>query len=671
MSRPLQQNLGSLVTESTSDRAHWLRARLDEANRAYHELDDPIIDDAEFDALFNELIVLEKNHPELLVYSSPTQKVGGSPSKKFLSFKHSTPMLSLSNVFDPEGFFSFCDRIEQSSANEPVEFIIEPKLDGLAINLVYENSKLVRALTRGDGVTGEDVTENVKTIKAVPMTLTSKTPLNIEVRGEIYFEKDDFEALNARQSTLGQKIFVNSRNAAAGTLRQLDPKITRARPLTICCYALVNANSIQNITRQSESLKFLRAVGFKTSDDIELATGRTSALAVFRDFEKRRDNLPYDIDGVVFKVNDLRLQESLGSVSRAPRWATAFKFAPDEEVTRVLAIDVQVGRTGVLTPVARLEPVFVGGATITNATLHNMDEIMRKDVRVHDTVVVRRAGDVIPEVVRVVLSARKSDSLPYQMPMDVPDRARLTRIAQLIHFCSRQAMNIEGLGDKLIQQFVANKLIYDFADIYKLTQADLIALPRLGEKSARNILAAIDGSKDTTLPRLIFALGINGVGHATAQSLAEEFVSLEDLRQASTTELEKIPDIGPVLAENIAEWFGTPANERVLNNLIEAGLVWPTPVKVNVIKYDLTLTCVITGTFSELPRELLKERLNSRGIRVVSALSKKVDFLVTGTKAGSKLKKAKELGLHILREGDVRLLLNDEISADQLLKNHR
>ena len=659
------------MTESPSDRAIWLRTKLDEANRAYHEFDDPIIDDAEFDTLFNELILLEKHHPELLVDSSPTQRVGGSPSKKFLSLKHSTPMLSLSNVFDPEGFFSFCDRVEQSSANEPVEFIVEPKLDGLAISLMYENSKLVQALTRGDGVTGEDVTENVMTIKAVPRTLTSKVPLNIEVRGEIYFEKDDFESLNARQSKLGQKIFVNSRNAAAGTLRQLDPKITGARPLTICIYALVNANSIQKITRQSESLKFLRSVGFKTSNDIELATGRASALAVFRDFEKRRDNLPYDIDGVVFKVNDLRLQESLGSVARAPRWATAFKFAPDEEVTRVLAIDVQVGRTGVLTPVARLEPVFVGGATITNATLHNMDEIMRKDVRVQDTVVVRRAGDVIPEVVRVVLSARKPNSLPYQMPIDVPDRARLTRIAQLIHFCSRQAMNIDGLGDKLIQQFVANKLIYDFADIYKLTEADLIALPRLGEKSARNILTAINSSKDTTLPRLIFALGINGVGHTTAQSLAEEFANLEDLGQASTIELEEIPDIGPVLAGNIAEWFATPANELLLNNLVEAGLVWPTPVKVKTIKHDVKLTCVITGTFSELPRELLKERLNTKGIRVVSALSKNVDFLVTGTKAGSKLKKAKELGLHILNEGDVRLLLNDEISADQLLKNQQ
>ena len=659
------------MAESPSDRALWLRTKLDRANRAYHELDDPIINDAEFDALFNELVVLETRYPELLVDSSPTQRVGGPPSRKFLSLKHSTPMLSLSNVFDAESFFAFCDRIDQSSEKDLVEFVIEPKLDGLAISLIYENSKLVRALTRGDGVAGEDVTENVKTIKEVPLALISEVPLNIEVRGEIYFDKDDFKALNLRQAKLGEKIFVNSRNAAAGTLRQLDSKITASRPLTICCYALVNANLVQKITRQSDALKFLHSVGFKTSDDIQLATGRTHALAAFRDFEKRRDNLPYDIDGVVFKVNDLSLQKSLGSVARAPRWATAFKFAPDEEITQILSIDVQVGRTGVLTPVARLRPVFVGGVTITNATLHNMDEIMRKDVRVQDTVVVRRAGDVIPEVVRVILSERKSNSIPYQMPMDVPNRERLIRTAQLIHFCSRKAMNVDGLGDKLIEQFVAKKLVHDFADIYTLTEADLVALPRMGEKSARNVLVAINNSKETTLPRLIFGLGINGVGQATAQSLAEEFNSLESLGQTSAVELEKIPDIGPVLAENIVEWFSTAANQHSLKKLVEVGLIWPTPAKTDAFKNKATLTCVITGTFPELPRELLKERLNAKGIRVVSTLSKSVDFLVTGAKAGSKLKKARDLGIRVLEEADARLLLNDEISVDQLPKYHK
>lgn len=659
------------MADSPANRALWLRSKLDSANRAYHEFDDPIINDAEFDALFNELVLLETRYPELLVDSSPTQRVGGAPSRKFLSLKHSTPMLSLSNVFDAEGFFAFCDRIDQSSEKDQVEFVIEPKLDGLAVSLIYENSKLVRALTRGDGVTGEDVTENVKTIKEVPLTLFSNVPLNIEVRGEIYFDKDDFEALNLRQAKLGEKIFVNSRNAAAGTLRQLDSKMTASRPLTICCYALVNANLIQNITRQSESLKFLRSVGFKTSDDVRLATGRTHALAAFRDFEKRRDNLPYDIDGIVFKVNDLGLQKSLGSVARAPRWATAFKFAPDEEITQVLAIDVQVGRSGVLTPVARLQPVFVGGVTITNATLHNMDEIIRKDVRVRDTVVVRRAGDVIPEVVRVILSERKSNSIPYQMPIDVPNRERLIRTAQLIHFCSRKAMNIDGLGGKLIEQFVVNELVHDFADIYTLTEADLIALPRMGEKSARNVLGAINISKETTLPRLIFALGINGVGQATAQGLSEEFTSLESLGQASVVALEKIPDIGPVLAENIVEWFSTAANQHSLKKLVEVGLIWPTPAKIDVLKNKVRLSCVITGTFPELPRELLKERLNTKGIRVVSTLSRSVDFLVTGTKPGSKLKKARELGVHILEEADVRLLLNDEISVDQLPKYHQ
>ena len=659
------------MTESPSDRALWLRTKLDSANRAYHELDDPIINDAEFDVLFRELVALETRYPELLVNSSPTQRVGGPLSRKFQSLKHSTPMLSLSNVFDAEGFYAFCDRIDHSSEKDLVEFVIEPKLDGLAISLIYEDSKLIRALTRGDGVAGEDVTENVKTIRDVPLTLNSEVPLNIEVRGEIYFDKDDFEALNLRQAKSGEKIFVNSRNAAAGTLRQLDSKITASRPLTICCYALVNANLIQKITRQSDALKFLHSVGFKTSNDVQLATGRANALAAFRDFEKRRDNLPYDIDGVVFKVNDLGLQKSLGSVARAPRWATAFKFAPDEAVTKVLSIDVQVGRTGVLTPVARLRPVFVGGVTITNATLHNMDEIMRKDVRVQDTVVVRRAGDVIPEVVKVILSERKSNSIPYQMPMDVPNRERLIRTAQLIHFCSRKAMNIDGLGDKLIEQFVANKLVHDFADIYMLTEADLIALPRMGKKSARNVLVAINSSKETTLPKLIFALGINGVGQATAHSLSEEFTSLESLGQTSIVELEKIPDIGPVLAENIVEWFSTAANQHSLKKLIEVGLIWPTPAKMDTPKNKARLTCVITGTFTELPRELLKERLNTKGIRVVSTLSKSVDFLVMGAKAGSKLKKARELGIHILEEADVRLLLNDKISVDQLPKHHQ
>jgi DNA ligase (NAD+) len=655
------------VDDSLSDRAQWLRTKLDSANRAYHELDSPIIDDTEFDALFNELVLLEERHPELLVDSSPTQRIGGAPSKKFLSVKHSTPMLSLSNVFNTDSFFAFCDRIEKSNKNRQTELVIEPKLDGLAISLIYENNKLVRALTRGDGVNGEDVTENVKTIKAVPLMLTSEIPLNIEVRGEIYFEKVDFENLNTRQSQLGKKLFVNSRNAAAGTLRQIDPKITASRPLTICCYALVNANLIKNISRQSEALEFLRSVGFKTSDDMKLVTGRQRALAVFNDIEKRRKKLPYDIDGVVFKVNDLGLQESIGSIARAPRWATAFKFAPDEEITKILAIDVQVGRTGVLTPVARLEPVFVGGATITNATLHNMDEIMRKDVRVQDTVVVRRAGDVIPEVVSVILSERKSNSIPYEMPTNVPNRESLKKIAQLIHFCSRKAMNIDGLGDKLIEQFVSRKLVRDFADIYMLTESDLMALPRMGEKSARNLLGAINFSKNTTLPKLIFGLGINGVGEATAQSLSDVFTDLESLGKANIAELEEIPDIGPVVAGNISKWFSIPDNRHLLDRLVEGGLVWPTPAKVIASDDQPSLTCIITGSFPGLSREQLKERLNTRGIRVVTSLSKNVDFLVAGDKAGSKLKKARELGLPILQELDVKLLLDNEISTGELL----
>lgn len=655
------------MDDSLSDRAQWLRTRLDSANRAYHELDSPIIDDTEFDALFNELVLLEERHPELLVDSSPTQRIGGAPNKKFLSVKHSTPMLSLSNVFNTDSFFAFCDRIEKSNKNGQTELVIEPKLDGLAISLIYENNKLVRALTRGDGVNGEDVTENVKTIKAVPLMLTSEIPLNIEVRGEIYFEKVDFENLNTRQSQLGKKLFVNSRNAAAGTLRQIDPKITASRPLTICCYALVNANLIKNISRQSEALEFLRSVGFKTSDDMQLVTGRQRALAVFNDIEKRRKKLPYDIDGVVFKVNDLGLQESIGSIARAPRWATAFKFAPDEEITKILAIDVQVGRTGVLTPVARLEPVFVGGATITNATLHNMDEIMRKDVRVQDTVVVRRAGDVIPEVVSVILSERKSNSIPYEMPTNVPNRESLKKIAQLIHFCSRKAMNIDGLGDKLIEQFVSRKLVRDFADIYMLTESDLMALPRMGEKSARNLLGAINFSKNTTLPKLIFGLGINGVGEATAQSLSDVFTDLESLGKANIAELEEIPDIGPVVAGNISKWFSIPENKHLLDRLVEGGLVWPTPAKVIASDDQPSLTCIITGSFPGLSREQLKERLNTRGIRVVTSLSKNVDFLVAGDKAGSKLKKARELGLPILQEIDVKLLLDDEISTGELL----
>ncbi len=658
------------MDDAIAERVVWLRIEIDKSNHAYYGLDDPFLKDAEFDALFRELISLENLHPEIRTTTSPTQRVGFTVTTKFSTARHATPMLSLNNVFNAEDFFSFCDRANKECELNEIEYVVEPKLDGLAISLVYEGGELVRAVTRGDGLEGEDVTENVKTIKTVPLKVLSDEIVSLEVRGEIYIDKRDFEALNESQIKQNQKLFVNSRNAAAGTLRQLDSRIAASRPLTICCYGLANANSVKGVSNQSEALIYLRSLGFKTSNEVTVVKGGINGLQAFEAIEKRRDELLYDIDGVVFKVNDFALQEKLGSVARAPRWATAFKFAPDEAVTKVLSIDVQVGRTGALTPVARLAPIFVGGATITNATLHNMDEINRKDVRVQDTVVVRRAGDVIPEVVRVIKNARPSDSIPYQIPKDIPNRSRLIMVAQFVHFCSRRALNIEGVGDKLLELLIEKGLVKDFADLYTLTENDLASLPRLGEKSAKNIVAAIANSAETTLPKVIFGLGIKGVGVTTAHSLAEETINLNNLMYASSSDLMQILDVGPILAENITDWFADETNQQLLSNLVSAGLNWPTPRKRKGTLESTSsevYTCVITGTFSGMSREMLKDALMARGLVVVGSLSKSTNFLLYGDKPGGKLKKAKKLGVVAVSESRVKLLLDEVIQISELV----
>jgi len=645
------------ATDFERERARTLKRELERHSHQYYVLDDPLVPDADYDALMRELEALEARHPELITPDSPTQRVGGAPAAQFAPVRHPLPMLSLSNVFDSEEFTDFHRRCAEQLGVEAVEFVAEPKLDGLAISLIYEHGVLVRAATRGDGSTGEDVTANVRTIRAIPLRLRA-APALIEVRGEIYMDKRGFAAMNARQETAGLKIFANPRNAAAGSLRQLDPNITASRPLTMCCYGIGQFDDAARPTTQLDTLEHLRELGLRVSPETRVVTGVEESLAYYRQLGARRAELGYEIDGIVYKVNVLAQQEKLGFVARAPRWAVAFKFPPDERTTRVLGIDVQVGRTGALTPVARLEPVLVGGVTVTNATLHNADEIRRKDVRVGDTVVVRRAGDVIPEVVRVILEARPTDSVPYEPPSSVPDQDVARRVQAIIHFASRRALDIEGLGEKLVEQLVRAGLVVTVADLYSLTLEQLTALERMGEKSAANVLAAIERSKSTTLPRLLHGLGIREVGEATAGNLAAAFGKLERIRDARQEELEAVNDIGPIVAASIADWFADADNLHLLEQLIERGLHWPefevAPPEELPFK---GLTFVLTGTLPNLSREEAKARLQALGAHVAGSVSKKTSLVVAGAEAGSKLDKALALGISVLDEAALEALL--------------
>jgi DNA ligase (NAD+) len=674
------------VPQDAAARVRQLREELDRHNYLYYVKDAPEIPDAEYDKLFRELERLEAEYPQLATPDSPTRRVGAMPLAEFSQLTHRVPMLSLNNAFEDEEVVAFDRRVREGLGVEVVEYAVDPKFDGLAISLIYENGILVQGATRGDGYTGEDVTSNLRTIKAIPLRLHAANPPQLlEVRGEVLILKADFEKLNRQQREKSEKEFANPRNAAAGSLRQLDPRITATRPLAFLAYGLGSVDGVILPRRLSAVMDYLESLRVPVCRERDVVRGVEGLLGYYRMIGARRDGLPYDIDGVVYKVNDLDSQERLGYVSRAPRFAVAHKFPAQEAMTELLGIDVQVGRTGALTPVARLKPVFVGGATVSNATLHNEDEIRRKDVRISDTVIVRRAGDVIPEVVGVVLAKRhpgaQEFSLLEQYPVcpvcgshviRLPDEAAARcsgglfcpaqRKQAILHFASRRAMDIEGMGDKLVDQLVDKELIHTPADLYKLGMNTLANLDRMAEKSASNTLAAIEASKKTTLARFIFALGIRNVGEATAKDLARHFGSLEALMAVEEGALQQVPDVGPVVAQSIAQFFAEPHNREVIAQLIAAGVHWEegagSPISTSPISGK---TFVLTGTLPSLTRDEAKERIEALGGKVSGSVSKKTDYVVAGAEAGSKLVKAQELGVTILDEAGLMELLEEKI----------
>lgn len=650
-----------------------LRTEIDEHNYRYYVLDAPIIPDADYDLLIRELQALEGQYPDLITPDSPTQRVGAAPATTFPPVTHKLPMLSLDNAFTIEELEAFDKRVhDRLKMNAAIEYCCEPKMDGLAVSLLYERGQLVRGATRGDGYTGEDITSNIRTIRSIPLKLYGQGyPKILEVRGEVYLAKQDFEQLNQEALSRNEKVFANPRNAAAGSLRQLDPRITAKRHLNIVCYGVGYVEEGQLPDKQSAVLQQLKKWGLPVTSLLQLAKGAEGCLSYYKSIEQQRAQLPYEIDGVVYKVNSINLQQQLGFVSRAPRWAVAHKFPAQEKLTQVEGIEFQIGRTGILTPVARLRPVIVGGARISNATLHNMDEVERKDVRVGDTVIVRRAGDVIPEIVGVVIEKRplrtKHIKLPKQCPVcksevikpeeDAAARciAGLYCAAQrkeaIKHFASRKAMDINGLGDKLVDQLVEKKLIENIADLYQLDKEQLENLERMGSKSAEKLCEAIQESKVTTLPRFLYALGIREVGEATALNLAQHFRELNKLLQADEEILQGVTDIGPVVATNIAAFFRQSHNQEVINKLLSAGVHWPKELVPAAGTQPLTgKTFVLTGTLTNMTREQATAELQKLGAKVSGSVSKKTAFVVAGSEAGSKLTRAEKLGITILDE---------------------
>lgn len=657
-----------------------LRREIEEHNYRYFVLDAPTIPDAEYDRLMQRLRALEAEHPELVTPDSPTQRVGGRPADEFREVRHSKPMLSLENAFKMEDLLAFEKRVtDRLRANgidaTEIEFVGEPKLDGTAISLRYEDGVLVLAATRGDGMVGEDVTRNVRTIRGVPLRLrTRKPPAVFEVRGEVFMPKRAFEALNRRAAEKGEKVFMNPRNAAAGSLRQLDPKVTAERSLDVFFYGLGDVQGWDLPARQSQILEALQEMGLKTCPEWRVLEGIQACLAYYDTIGQKRPELPYDIDGVVYKVNELAWQDVLGYVARAPRWAIAHKFPAQEELTVVRRIEFQVGRTGALTPVARLEPVFVGGVTVSNATLHNINEMRRKDVREGDTVVIRRAGDVIPEVVSVVLDRRPADARIVDLPKSCPvcgsdvQQAEGGTVARcmgglfcpaqrkesLRHFASRRAMDIEGLGTELIDQLVERGLVKTPADLYVLEVPQLVELERMGQQSARNLIGALEKSKKTTLPRFLYALGIPEVGEVTAAALANHFGDIAPLMEATEEQLKEVPGVGPVVAAKIRAFFQEAHNRDVIALLRERGVHWPKVARTQETKHPLAgKTIVITGTLSSMTREEAKERLQALGAKVAGSVSKKTDYVVVGENPGSKAAQAAELGLRCWTEEEL------------------
>ncbi len=674
-----------MVSPEIQKRVEELRQQINYHNYRYYVLDDPEIPDSEYDRLMRELQELEAKYPELITPDSPTQRVGAEPLEAFGEVRHKVPMLSLANAFSDEELREFDARVcKLLGTDKPIDYAAEPKLDGLAVSLRYEAGVLVQGATRGDGYRGEDVTANVRTIDSIPLRLLgNRWPKVLEVRGEVFMPKSGFEELNRRARKKGEKTFANPRNAAAGSLRQLDPRVTASRPLAFFAYGWGELSVKQLAPTHSESMYRLRDFGLPISPELKVLEGVEACLEYHRVMLEKREQLDYDIDGVVFKVDRLDWQERLGYVSRAPRWAIAHKFPAEEALTVVRDVEWQVGRTGAVTPVARLEPVEVGGVTVKNATLHNMDEIEKKDIRIGDTVYVRRAGDVIPEIVRVLLDRRPPDAKKIRLPKKCPvcgsevikpegeAIARCTgglycpaqRKESIKHFASRRAMDIEGLGDKLVEQLVDKGLVQDPADLYALTKEQLVGLERMGEKSAQNLLDALERSKETTLARFLYALGIREVGEATAQTLARHFGSLQAIEKASEEELQQVPDIGPVVAAYIAGFFRQPHNQEVIRKLIEAGVHWPEEEAAPKPE-ELPLhgkTFVLTGALSR-PREEVKERLQELGARVSGSVSKKTDYVVVGENPGSKYDRAKALGVTVLDEAGLEKLL-EEVGA--------
>ena len=640
----------------------------------YHVLDNPTIPDAEYDRLFHQLKALEAAHPELITADSPTQRVGAKPLSGFAQIRHEIPMLSLDNAFSDEEFYAFVKRIEDRliCLPEPLTFCCEPKLDGLAVSILYVNGVLTQAATRGDGTTGEDITANIRTIRNIPLQLLmDNPPARLEVRGEVFMPHAGFERLNQQALEKGEKTFANPRNAAAGSLRQLDPKITSKRPLVLNAYGIGIAEGVDLPNTHYDRLQWLKSIGIPVNPEIRLCNGTDEVLDFYRDIQNKRSALGYDIDGTVLKINDIALQEKLGFISKAPRWAIAYKFPAQEELTRLNDVEFQVGRTGAITPVAKLEPVFVAGVTVSNATLHNGDEIERLDIAIGDTVVIRRAGDVIPQIIGVLHDRRPADARPIVFPKTCPvcdsaivriegeAVARCTgglfcaaqRKEALKHFVSRKAMDIDGVGGKLIEQLVDRELVHTPADLFKLDLTTLTRLERMGAKSAENALASLEKAKNTTLARFIFALGIREVGEATALNLANHFKTLEALQNADLEALQQVPDVGEVVANRILAFWHEPHNVAVVNDLIAQGVHWETVETKEVTENRFKgKTVVLTGTLTQMGRNEAKALLQDMGAKVSGSVSAKTDFVIAGDAAGSKLTKAQELGVTVLTE---------------------
>ena len=680
---------------SPAKRMAALRAELQTHARRYYVLDEPTIPDSEYDKLFNELQDLEAAHPELVTADSPTQRVGGKPLDHFATVRHKVPMLSIRTETDTEatGAQNFDTRVRKelglTESDPPVEYVCELKFDGLAMSLRYEHGLLVQAATRGDGEVGEDVTQNIRTIKQIPLKLPTDAPDVMEVRGEIYLSRADFEALNEKQrekiaqGAKGEKTFVNPRNAAAGSIRQLDPAIAAQRCLSFFAYGVGDITPPEQggpvFETHFQLLLTLKSWGFPVAAQTQPAQGASELIAFHQSIGRQRDSLPYDIDGVVYKVNSLALQKKLGFVTREPRWAVAHKYPAQEQLTTVLGIDVQVGRTGKLTPVAKLAPVFVGGVTVTNATLHNEDEARRKDVRVGDTVIVRRAGDVIPEVVSVLPDKRLPNAQIFTMPRTCPVCGaaavreegeadyRCTgglfcaaqRKEAILHYAHRRAVEIEGLGDKLVEQLVDANVVRILPDLYKLGLTSLASLDRMAEKSANNLLEALEKSKQTTLPRFVFGLGIRHVGEATAKALARHFGKLDAIMDATEEQLLEVSDVGPIVAKSIRTFFEQAHNREVVEQLRACGVTWEEGEPAAVTAKALSgKTFVITGTLPSLSRDEAKDLIEAAGGKVAGSVSKKTDYVVAGSEAGSKLVKAQELGVNVIDEAVLLTLLS-------------